>query len=288
MDASDRSKGLRRSPTTRMWWAPLQKLSIGMLVLTLGSACTELRVTGSDGTDKETTLARSGAGNGNGTGYGGKPTYYWIDSRESCRAKDGSQSNVKGMMTVGDNQAFTYYDGCIQENGVAVPSQEVVFSAQNPDALYFRRTGSLFERRNEFPAGPDGAKQLVANCDFLPPPIPLSGTISYFSRINVTVHRLNGTNPIYTMSVRYEQVDLDMLLRPVRVVQGAESVIEASRSVWDSGDKKAYHSLDGPERELKSYYEGAEFEDGMFSWFILGQERWFPNGECFHERPVPL
>ncbi|MCB0367543.1 MAG: hypothetical protein H6624_14760 [Bdellovibrionaceae bacterium] len=259
------------------------------LIIAVASSCTELRVVGSEGSeDKETTLESRGTGNGNGTGYGGKPTYYWIDPNQDCVAKDGSQSNVKGIITVGNDKAITYYDGCKEENGEQIPSQEVVFSEHNPEVLYFRRKGSIFEERSTFPKQEEGKRQVVASCDFTPFPEVLSGTNSYFSRINVTVHRWNDLTPYYTMNVKYEQVDVNGMRQPIRVFQGSEMVIEVGRWFEDSGRTKEYQELSGPHRELKSTFdEFKEFEMGRFEWYILGRERTFYNGKCFHERPVP-
>ncbi|MCB0386248.1 MAG: hypothetical protein KDD43_12720 [Bdellovibrionales bacterium] len=259
------------------------------LIIAMGSSCTELRVVGSeDSGEKGTTLESRGTGNGNGTGYGGKPTYYWIDPNQACVAKDGSQSNVKGIITVGTNKSITYYDGCTEENGEQVPSQEVVFSEHNPEVLYFRRKGSIFEERATFPKQEDGKKQVVASCDFTPFPEVLPGTSAYFSRINVTVHRWNDLTPYYTMNVKYEQVDVGAMMQPIRVFQGSEMVIEVGRWFEDGYRTKEYEELSGPHRELKSTYnQFMEFEEGRFEWYILGRERTFYGGKCFHENPVP-
>ena len=258
-----------------------------LLVLSFATSCThELRVNKVD--NKGNTLGLQGTGNGNGTGYGGKPTYYWVDPDAQCQRDNGSVSNVKGMITVGSDQAMTYYEGCEKKNGAAVPSQDVVFSAHNPDVIYYRGKKTLFEYKEihpdeeKTPMGP--VRQLVVSCDFTPAPVAMPGTRTYFSRINVTSHRWVGLlDTWYTLDIRYERVDLDINGFPIAVNQYTDLDIPGRSYVEGMmGESKFYEARDEPIRKLKSFGTMAEFDSGWFNWEILGDERLFSGGICFH------
>lgn len=276
----------KRSVLTPEMWL----LLIGCLFLILfATSCGEVTIVASSKpTDeeqaKEPQENQPKRGNGNGTGYGGKPTYYSIDPNELCVRNNGIETNVNGIIVLGDNNAITYFEGCELENGQPVPSQDVTFSAHNEKILFYKNKNLIFEKREVYPESLDGLKQVVAACDFTPLPVVLSGTNSYLSRIHVVIHRWNEADPYYKLSIDYEQVDLNSLNMPINVSQLSETGTAVDRDFENSGRTKEYDELAGPHRELRSTINPPfPLEIGRFEWDVLGRHRTFEGGTCFHE-----
>jgi hypothetical protein len=261
----------------------IMAMIFGLVLLLQFQSCSPLGVSYRSRGGESSDLISSMTGNGNGTGYGGKPTsFYAVDPDVSCTpAGSGTETNVKAIIRVASSDNIRYFQGC-EEKGIGqeVNPADVTWSAVNPDVLLYKKPqiGGIFSHFETRPAQVENFDWGV--CHFYPVAVPMSGTDFYFSVIQA-VTRFNSVSDSYSVGLSYEKVTFIPQQKPV-VEQGSVSDGEAFLETYS--DRLQYRVENSPVTKLK-FYKPVVLGDspkGWLRWYVGGMFRDFQDGICSH------
>ena len=222
-------------------------------------------------------------GNGNGTGYGGKPRdFYSVDPDVECTPSDSSEvTNIDGILRVKGDQNIKYYEGCeIKGSGSSVDIAEVTFSSVNPDVVLYRGHASgIFSYHETKPVVVTNYDWAV--CHFYPMPMSMMGVDYYFSVIQATI-KYDSPSDSYRLGVRYEKISPQSQGRQAIVEKGFVPLTPAAKDV----DSNRFQYRPDSEHEVKRLDvrrpEMGMSPEGRLYWMVDGYLREFVDGICKH------
>ncbi|MCB0367542.1 MAG: hypothetical protein H6624_14755 [Bdellovibrionaceae bacterium] len=221
-------------------------------------------------------------GNGNGTGYGGKPrNYYSVDPETECTPEGSNEvTNIKGIIRVAGESNIKYFDGCEEKGaGQDVSPTELAYSSVNPDILVYQKigVGGIFSFYESRPATVESYDWAV--CHFYPMPIPMMGTDFYYSVIQAVV-KYRSVDDSYTLGLNYEKITFVPMAKPL-VEKGSVPFVNAGLDTDD--DRVQYRPTEGLVSRLDVYEPVLSLPpEGVLRWNVGGMFREFRDGICRH------